>query len=147
MGRWTNDKVEQFKVLFAQTDPILSYADIGIALGEGFTRSVCISKARRIGLLREENAIAKPRKKGDPKASPAKSSRKDPDRIRDLAPDTSPYAVSLLDATEGQCRWPLGEPTANMMFCGDVKVHGHPYCDRHCQVSYYTAHHLSEQDR
>jgi GcrA cell cycle regulator len=56
----------------------------------------------------------------------------DPEMVAALRaiPDT-PKVKSILDLEPHHCRWPCGEPTEG--FCGDHKLAGSPYCERHKQ--------------
>ena len=52
---------------------------------------------------------------------------------------TSDYAKLLkLDELEASsCRFPIGDPKLpDFGFCGDTRVHGQPYCARHCQRAF-----------
>jgi GcrA cell cycle regulator len=43
----------------------------------------------------------------------------------------------LLDLTDGDCRWPVGDPgTEVFFFCGGTAVEGLPYCGAHCRRAY-----------
>lgn len=46
----------------------------------------------------------------------------------DLPSEPSDYATLLVEAREDQCRYPLGEPSHNMLVCG---APGYPYCEHH----------------
>ena len=44
---------------------------------------------------------------------------------------------SLLDLSECNCRWPVGEPgNAAFFYCGAEPVAGKPYCAAHCARAY-----------
>jgi hypothetical protein len=45
--------------------------------------------------------------------------------------------LTVVDLTEGSCRWPTGNPRDlnTFRYCGAVAQSG-PYCDRHAQLAY-----------
>ncbi len=44
---------------------------------------------------------------------------------------------TLLQLTNGICKWPFGEPQSpDFFFCGGDAIEGKPYCVGHCQVAY-----------
>ncbi|HZZ21422.1 MAG TPA: GcrA family cell cycle regulator [Roseiarcus sp.] len=45
--------------------------------------------------------------------------------------------LTVVDLTEGSCRWPTGNPRDlnTFRYCGAV-AHSGPYCDRHAQLAY-----------
>lgn len=59
--------------------------------------------------------------------------------ITDLAPDTSPNAVSLVDIGFNQCRFPLNSPAdiRTFLFCGSPADGS--WCERHGRVVYSKA--------
>jgi hypothetical protein len=50
--------------------------------------------------------------------------------------DKSPHALKLIRAADNNCRWPLNEPTVNMLVCGAIPLSGLPYCLRHARIAY-----------
>lgn len=47
--------------------------------------------------------------------------------------------IRLVDATKKHCKWPIGEPTSDMLVCGEIKVAGgweRPYCGFHSRIAY-----------
>jgi GcrA cell cycle regulator len=55
----------------------------------------------------------------------------------DTAPDTSPFACTLLQLKKRSCRWPLGDPKdADFRLCGDRKLDDVSYCARHYLMAY-----------
>lgn len=52
--------------------------------------------------------------------------------ILDLPPDTSEFACTIGDLGTDMCRWPLGEPSADMQYCGARCVGS--WCRRHSQI-------------
>lgn len=59
-----------------------------------------------------------------------------------LPPDQSPYAVSLIDARDDQCRWPLNDAGPDFRFCGapcvDPTIVGRRsrFCPGHHRIAY-----------
>jgi hypothetical protein len=45
--------------------------------------------------------------------------------------------LTVVDLTEGSCRWPTGNPRdlSTFRYCG-ATAHSGPYCDRHAQLAY-----------
>jgi hypothetical protein len=45
--------------------------------------------------------------------------------------------LTVVDLTEGTCRWPTGNPRdlATFRYCGGA-AHSRPYCDRHARLAY-----------
>jgi hypothetical protein len=39
--------------------------------------------------------------------------------------------LGLRDGTIRQCRWPLGLPSAEMLYCGAATVNGSSWCQHH----------------
>jgi hypothetical protein len=147
--------IEEFKAL-ATGD--LSYGEIAKLLSHKYgpvSRSACIGKASRLGLNRPEptfgtsvrERIAR-RDRSTPNVPRLRKGKpgqflfdKVIDRIVepgiiDLPPDQSAFAVTLADLGAERCRWPLGEPAHDMLYCGAVAESETPYCTRHCCIAY-----------
>jgi len=45
--------------------------------------------------------------------------------------------LTVVDLTEGSCRWPSGNPRdlATFRYCGEAAP-GRPYCERHSRLAY-----------
>jgi hypothetical protein len=45
--------------------------------------------------------------------------------------------LTVVDLTEGTCRWPTGNPRdlATFRYCGGA-AHSGPYCERHARLAY-----------
>ncbi len=45
--------------------------------------------------------------------------------------------LTVVDLTDGTCRWPTGNPRdlSTFRYCGGA-AHSGPYCDRHAQLAY-----------
>lgn len=50
--------------------------------------------------------------------------------------DTDIGTVRIDDLTSLSCRWPCGEPSADMLYCGNSKVTGLPYCEPHVRRAF-----------
>jgi GcrA cell cycle regulator len=51
------------------------------------------------------------------------------------AEPTAATAVTIMGLTDTTCRWPLGEPTVNMLYCGAATEFG-SYCPFHSRKAY-----------
>lgn len=154
---WTDARVDHLHELFR-----MGYTAQQIAKDFGtVTRNAVIGKQHREGLKRGERRpqkaasapIAAP---PEPRRPPATFIASAQTRIslsgsgysavqhaaqaplvRDLAPDSSPDAVTLMAIGAHQCRWPLGDPMADgFLFCGSGTGGGESYCGRHRRVAY-----------
>ena len=134
---WTEDRVEQLRKLRAEG---LSASQIAAHMGEGMTRNAVIGKCNRIGLKSERTpTFSKPREIKAPLVRKTGGRRKPwtriesilrPDGKDDLPPDSSQFAVSWMDASEAQCRWPMSDHTK---CCGDT-VFYKSWCVRHADL-------------
>jgi GcrA cell cycle regulator len=44
---------------------------------------------------------------------------------------------TLLELSQGKCRWPISNPGAeDFCFCGNEPVKGLPYCPGHARIAY-----------
>lgn len=140
----------------------LPFSLIGDEIAKTFdvhcTRNSAIGRAARLGLQkREERKPAqtslfgfgrvKPRSPRPPRAS-----RQAPileAEISELPPDHSDCAVDImhLDSARTLCRWPLGDPSATMLYCGANSVEGSSYCPRHHAIAYPKPVKISEEER
>jgi GcrA cell cycle regulator len=111
------------------------------------TKNMVISKAHRLGL---QDRTPKPRVRGPHRrrrtasetfkdnAVREKLKAKTNRRIDFTAPVSEAPGVgriALLDLQPHHCRFPLGEGSA-LLFCGEPKVDGLPYCAGHCRLAY-----------
>lgn len=155
---WPEARVSRLKELLSSG---LSASGIARELG-GVTRNGVISKVHRMGLslpnggtanmahrIKERVARA-PRKVSENRRELGQQRRRIAERMRrrddyirpdvadDLPPDSSPFAVALIDLKPEHCRFPLGDPRDlhGFRFCG-AEVHPErPYCTRHCRIAY-----------
>jgi GcrA cell cycle regulator len=141
---WTDERVATLKKLWADK---LSCSQIAIQLG-GVTRNGVIGKVNRLGLESRRGQ----RKEGRPKTTQASLSRIERSRtngngvfaaiqrgaappLPELPAAQSSKPVKLLDLKDHHCRYPLNEPSYEMLHCGDPAVNG-SYCSRHARIAY-----------
>jgi GcrA cell cycle regulator len=149
---WTAEKVE---ILLAGYNDGSSMNRIAGLLGGGVTRNAVVGKLHRMHYHRGR-VVAGPKKPRNPpkgRRHSVKLTYKDGaferdstiirDDLRDLPPDQSPDAVALLDAVDGQCRWPLNDPGPGFLFCGsDTMTDGCSWCARHARMAFTPAREL-----
>lgn len=143
---WSDERIELLKKFWADG---LSASQIAGQI-PGASRNAIIGKVHRLGLARRHSTapsvtmrVRKPRQANGHHHVGAvhKIARKrfdhvDPaEQITDLPSDQSDCAVAFMEAGLN-CRWPLGEPTHDMMVCGAKPYEGLPYCARHCRLAY-----------
>lgn len=142
---WTDERIAALRDLHGQRK---SFSNIAAALG-GVSRNAVIGKAHRLGLF---SPVMKPKPAHNPRG--ARGKRVDapaPKRLRintgggrafrgevefvvdnlcELAPDTSDFACTIATLGSDMCRYVLGEPTADALYCGAPTRRG-PWCVRH----------------
>jgi GcrA cell cycle regulator len=144
---WTTERVEELKTCFGEG---LSCSEIAAQIG--VSRNAVIGKLNRLGLTRPRSTPAK-----DPETTrPAWRARGAGNITRifsqhrilvELPPEPPGGAevvsihagrgCSLLELSEGKCRWPVSEPNArDFCFCGNTQVEGLPYCVGHARIAY-----------
>jgi GcrA cell cycle regulator len=147
---WTSERVEQLKSCF---DAGLSCSQIAREIG--VTRNAVIGKMNRLGLSRPKDLIANlPKRQRAARSVRARAWRPDIwGRDEDAADQTlivagaGPQAAaeaiprgpgcSLLDLSQGKCRWPISEPGAeDFCYCGNAAIEGLPYCPGHARMAY-----------
>src|SRR6266446_3684350 len=124
---WTDERVELLKKLWSDG---LSASRIAGELG-GITRNAVIGKVHRLGLAGRAKAptssMPRPRKPRSSHAFVVYEIEPEPEPIENIIPIGQ--RCSLLDLTEGKCRWPIGDPgQAEFFFCGGKAIEGLPYC-------------------
>lgn len=155
MTAWTNERIDELKILWAEG---LSGTEIADKFGGVMTRNAVIGKVHRLGLAGRND-----RKKGPPVGSHQRYHRRRATReemqVRRLktgthqAPrievdtfqiyshpddDLIPFGqrCTLLELTPFNCHWPVGDPKSdNFFFCGGATETG-PYCAYHHRVGY-----------
>jgi GcrA cell cycle regulator len=128
----------------------LSASQIAGELG-GVTRNGVIGKLHRLGLansrphrpIRTSDDINAQRRVRRMRTQRQRFRERLPDpeeqAVIDLPANQSPDAIPFMQAGDGQCRWPLGEPTHQMMVCGARQLPECPYCARHARIAYRSA--------
>jgi GcrA cell cycle regulator len=150
---WTAERIELLKRCF----------DAGLSCGQtareiGVTRNAVIGKMNRLGLSRPKNLIAR---QLDQRRA-ARLARPKTPRIwhaqrprpnvfaqheraafpgpRSPAEDIPIYngrGCTLLELSQGKCRWPMSNPGAeDFCFCGNEPLKGLPYCVGHARIAY-----------
>lgn len=142
---WSNPAaIAEFRSMAASS---LSYGEIARDMSRKYgpiSRAACIGKAARMG-IKKPRAMLDPtvEHKPRPKRKVAGFSFRKPLGERtepvliDLPADESPHAIGIMDLGQDHCRWPLGEPRRDMLYCGDLAFDGMPYCGRHHCIAYY----------
>jgi GcrA cell cycle regulator len=142
---WTEERVGHLRRLFNEGYPDSSIARI---LGPGLSRNAVIGKRTRMGLSHSEESIRQVKSDNAKRQNKRRRSRPEVhagtgeediaiegDNLRDLPPDQSPDAVSLLKVKDNQCRWPLTDAGPGFLFCGSKLFDG-PYCCRHYKLAH-----------
>lgn len=155
---WTAERTELLKSLFAGK---LSCQMIAVELGEGITRNAVIGKINRMGLRGPEKrqpTVCKPARTSAGRTRKSRTTEPGKPltlfwRAHDKPPlipeDEQPVVVDfvppnpvrLVDAGEFICRWPLGEPSSEMLVCGEPTRDqlGCPYCSIHAARAYVSS--------
>jgi len=131
---WTAERAAELRDLWQDG---LSCSAIARALGGGLTRSAVIGKAHRIGLhIEYPRGDYHPQVNRVPQAPrPRRASMRN---IPTAVPEPEAARrddgsfVTLLDARQGDCRWPIGDPqNADFHLCGNGTALGKHYCEFH----------------
>jgi GcrA cell cycle regulator len=143
MQTWTPDRVDQLRNCV-----VAGLTCSQIAAEIGVTRNAVIGKINRLGLSPARPA-SPPRA---PRPRQPTSRRRQVLRLLcakelsaadevTLAPGLvdSTKICSLLELSDGKCRWPVNEPgAANFAFCGNDSIKGFSYCGCHVRMAYRT---------
>jgi GcrA cell cycle regulator len=138
--RWPEARVESLKQLAADN---LSAAEIAAALGD-CTRNAVIGKLERLG-VRLHGGVNRIKREKPVRVARAKLAAvpviSGPLGLKDLPPDESPFACTLIDLRDHQCRWPLGDPAdlSTFRYCGGPRHDDGPYCPRHTKLGTHAA--------
>lgn len=153
---WSSERTEQLKQCF-QAGLTCSQ----IAREIGVTRNAVIGKMNRMGLSRPRDLIAK-HLGGAARLARPKTPRTlmrsawRPKRARldifaqqemlseafteprtDDIPIHNGRGCTLLELSQGKCRWPINTPGAeDFCYCGNEPVKGLPYCLGHARIAY-----------
>ena len=149
---WTDERVELLKKLWSDG---LSASRIAGELG-GITRNAVIGKVHRLGLAgRAKTPSSSTPRARKPRSAPAFRTMRpsvrgntalahaavaydldrEPEPIENIIPIGQ--RCSLVQLSEGKCRWPIGDPgQAEFFFCGGKAIEGLPYCGYHARIAY-----------
>jgi GcrA cell cycle regulator len=159
---WNSERIELLKRCFHA-----GLSSSQIAREIGVTRNAVIGKLHRLGLSRPRHASARaiaapPEQRGAAGPARARAARTwrpgrarpdifvQHDMLTAAFPQPQPPAedipihngcgCTLLELSQGQCRWPIDTPgCADFRFCGNEPVKGLPYCPGHARIAYRTA--------
>lgn len=157
--KWSPENVVLLRSGFAAG---LSMIQIANSIGHPYTRCAVIGKCNRLGLKRGHvEGTGRPRRtRAESRTDQATKGRVnrttnfnrkvrakvlagdddlalEGDGMRDLPPDQSPDAVSLFEAKDTQCRWPLNDPGPGFLFCGSNTVTDDcSWCARHARMAF-----------
>jgi GcrA cell cycle regulator len=151
---WTAEKEQRLRDLWAEKQRGTKISASTIAAELGTTRSACLGKLNRLGLLkasgpREKRQLA-PRAPRAPmlKVNGSEAPVRKPEPLPDpppivLAPrrEEPPPApgegVTLVELRLESCRWPMGNPLEeSFRFCGQHRIGTGPYCEAHHKVAF-----------
>jgi GcrA cell cycle regulator len=147
METWTPERVERLRTFM---DTGLSCSQIAAQIG--VSRNAVIGKIHRLGLAPGRPAGAPARSSPPRAARPRFSSQRQLLRLMSDAPVVAGGApalpaanrpvesvqiCSLLELTQGKCRWPVSEAdAADIAFCGNDAIGGFSYCTGHARMAY-----------
>jgi len=137
---WTAERIAQLRSCFAEG---LSCSQIADEIG--VSRNAVIGKLNRLQLARHKRMPARPR--------PRKPSlrlvtqhdilsalRAAPAPVAEEVPVPDACRCSLIELSDGKCRWPISDPgRRDFGFCGGKAVDGLPYCAAHARIAYQPA--------
>jgi len=141
---WTDERIAILKQMWADG---ATAAAIAARLG-GLSRSAVLGKIHRLRFgAAAPAAAARKAQTADASQNSAVLERRRPEHDRAPPPSPKPQpkgpqqrGKSLLELTNGSCRWPNGDPgKRNFFFCGapgaDLEG-GRPYCPHHARRAY-----------
>ena len=152
---WSSERIELLKRCFHAG---LSCSQIAREIG--VTRNAVIGKMNRLGLSRPRDVIGRQleRRRAARPAHPKTPRTWRPKRPRlnifaqhemliAAFPGPQPHGedipiyngrgCTLLELSQGKCRWPISNPGAeDFCFCGNEPVKGLPYCLGHARIAY-----------
>ena len=150
---WTAERIELLKRCF----------DAGLSCGQtareiGVTRNAVIGKLNRLGLSRPKNLVARQLEQrraarlARPKtpriwraqrprpnlfAQHERPACPNPQSPAEDIPIYNGRGCTLLELSQGKCRWPMSNPGAeDFCFCGNEPLKGLPYCVGHARIAY-----------
>jgi GcrA cell cycle regulator len=150
---WTSERI---KLLERCLHAGLSCSQIAREIG--VTRNAVIGKINRLGLSRpkdvmgrqlEQRRTARLARPKTPGTWRSKRPRLNifaqhenliaafPRPPAEVIPIYNGRGCTLLELSQGQCRWPISKPGAeDLCFCGNEPVEGLPYCQGHARLAY-----------
>jgi len=142
LATWTPERIEQLRSFIATG---LTCSQIAAEIG--VTRNAVIGKIHRLGLSTGRPAGAPARPSPPRAAHPRRPSQRTLLRLMmadgvpapgepEAEPVESAQACSLLELSQGRCRWPVGDDSAALAFCGNEAVAGFSYCAGHARMAY-----------
>jgi GcrA cell cycle regulator len=145
---WTSERIELLKrCLHAGLSCGQTAREIGV------TRNAVIGKMNRLGLSRPKDVIGRQLEQRRAARRPWRSKRprlnifaqhemlmvtfRRPQPPAEDIPIYSGRGCTLLELSQGKCRWPISNPGAkDFCFCGNEPVKGLPYCPGHARIAY-----------
>jgi GcrA cell cycle regulator len=152
---WTSERIELLKrCLYAGLSCGQTAREIGV------TRNAVIGKMNRLGLSRPKDVIgrqleqrraARLARPKTPRTWRSKSPRlnifaqhemlmvtlRRPQPPAEDIPIYNGRGCTLLELSQGKCRWPISNPGAeDFCFCGHGPRAGSPYCEYHARLAY-----------
>lgn len=154
LSNWSEDRVKRLKELF---EAGLSCSQIAAELGE-VTRNAVIGKLHRLGLAntrpKQVREIQAPKRRRAAAPSRRQSAIRQvfaqaPGSVIEEAVEPQGTATDfdpsvpqderkgILDLRDGDCRWPIGDPTTpDFYFCNGRALAGLSYCSHHTRLAY-----------
>jgi len=143
VSAWTPERVERLRALWREGR---SAEQIARELDHGISRSAVLGKVYRLGLSegRPGRSVARkrPRAPPRPQRSPSAVSTRSGTGVTKNAeassgpmPERPVDGPDILAVRRGQCRWPYGEPGADLVFCGRPVARG-AFCAAHADIGY-----------
>jgi GcrA cell cycle regulator len=141
---WPAERTDELRRLSAKG---WSAGMIARKLGDGLTRNAVVGKMMRLGLM-GNGIVSTQQITRHPRAGikPVRIRLNSRPRPKVAAPSVVPAGpveqprsppVTILGLTKASCRWPLGEPSVDMLYCGAVSDGDeHSYCPFHCQQAF-----------
>lgn len=149
---WTEERVEQLKVLWAEG---LSAAQIANKMG-GVTRNAVIGKVHRLGLSGRATPAKPQRGRAEPSLAVTTTAPiEEATDIKSLIPEPSMVSPAVLDSGDcmtvttiknNMCKWPMGDPASDdFHFCGQSTAPGKSYCAYHAKLAFQPPQRRSER--
>ncbi len=141
---WTTDRVDELRNCV-----VAGLTCSQIAAQIGVTRNAVIGKINRLGLSpgRPPAMHSRPPRSRQPRRLTSRRQTlrllcgeglSGADEVRlAVGPVDSTKICSLLELSDGRCRWPINQPGArDFAFCGSDSIKGFSYCACHVRMAY-----------